>query len=728
MITDPSEPSAAEESANVTEPRPTSDAKAGGRTLARRTAAAEGIAARDTTMMFGRELSWLAFNERVLSLAEDPATPLLERAKFLAIFSSNLDEFFQVRVSALSQQKIAGFRSTTRDGLALDDLVRDIREYVARLMERESGIFRDAVLPELAGAGIRLTDWAELDADDRETIREEFTRRLFPVLTPLAVDPAHPFPYISNLSLNLAVVVREPNTYETRFARVKVPPLLPRFITLPDHQRFVPIEQVIAAHLELLFPGMEIVEQHVFRVTRDADVEPDDEADDLLIAMERVLRRRSKFGIAVRLEIDPTMTPEIRKLLCEELDLDEASDVYEITPLLDLTGLFAIAALPRPELCFPEWIPRAVPEFADDAGPDGIFGILRERDVLVHHPYDSFASSVEAFLEQAARDPDVLAIKQTLYRGAGPQSANVRALIHAAQSGKQVVAMVELKARFDEAANIERARALEQAGVHVVYGVVGLKTHAKIVLVVRQEQERIRRYCHIGTGNYNPKTADLYEDIGIFTSDETIAADVTELFNSITGYSRRPTYRRLIVAPQSTRNAILERIQAQAALGNAGRIILKMNGLVDSVLIEAILDAARAGVDIDLIIRGICCLNPADAGPGARLEVRSILGRFLEHSRIFRFGADPETAEYLIGSADLMPRNLDNRVEAHVPVIAPELRARLDQILDVELSPDTTAWILGGDGIWKQTAVGGQDAQQALIEDAMTREREGDPR
>lgn len=676
---------------------------------------------------FGRELSWLAFNERVLALAEDPTVPLLERAKFLAIFGSNLDEFFQVRLSALVQEKAAGFRTTLRDGTPLGELMRLVRERILELTTRQGAVFRDEIVPALHEAGIHLVDWDELDGDDQRVLRDEFTRRLFPVLTPLAVDPAHPFPYISNLSLSLAVTVRELDATETHFARLKVPPLLPRFVALPDNQRFVPVEQVIAAHLELLFPGMEIVESHVFRVTRDADLEPDDEADDLLIAMERVLRRRSKFGIAVRLEIEPTMSPEILSLLQEELDLDD-DDVYQLPGPLDLTGLFAIAALPRPELCYPEWIPRSVPEFSEEAMHTDIFSVLRDRDILVHHPYDSFASSVEVFLEQAALDPDVLAIKQTLYRGAGVQSANVRALIHAAQAGKQVVALVELKARFDEAANIERARALERAGVHVVYGVVGLKTHAKTILVVRQEHDRIRRYCHVGTGNYNPKTAELYEDLGLFTSDESIAADVTELFNSLTGYSRHPGYRRLLVAPQYVRSSLLERIDQQVALGTEGRIVMKMNGLTDLKTIDALVDAARAGVEIDLLIRGMCCLDPSRAGPGARLRVRSVLGRFLEHSRIYRFGRDPEAREYFMGSADVMPRNLDRRVEALVPITGATLRDRIDEILTIELDDDTTAWELAGDGGWtRRPAVGGVDAQQELIRRALHRERDGDP-
>lgn len=678
------------------------------------------------TAEFGRELSWLAFNERVLELAEDPTVPLLERARFLAIFSSNLDEFFQVRLSALLQEQAAGFRTTLRDGTPLEDLLVLVRERILELTTRQSALFHDTLIPALREAGIHLVQWRDLDSEDERALRDEFTKHLFPVLTPLAVDPAHPFPYISNLSLSLAVTVRDPATDEARFARVKVPPLLPRFLALADRRRFVPVEQVIAAHLDVLFPGMEIVEHHVFRVTRDADLEPDDDADDLLLAMERVLRRRSKFGVAVRLEINPTMTPGVRSLLLEELDLDE-DDVYELPGPLDLTGLFTIAALPRPELLYPEWIPRTVPEFAD-AGSRDIFAVLRERDVLVHHPYDSFASSVEAFLQQAARDPDVLAIKQTLYRGAGVQSANVRALIHAAQAGKQVVALVELKARFDEAANIERARELERAGVHVVYGVVGLKTHAKTVLVVRQEAGRIRRYCHIGTGNYNPKTADIYEDLGIFTSNETIGADVTELFNSLTGYSRHPAYRLLLVAPEFVRTALLERIEAQAALGRRGRIIMKMNGLTDSRLIESLLAAARAGVEIDLVVRGMCGLDPALAGTSGRIRVRSVLGRFLEHSRIYRFGRDHDTAETLIGSADGMPRNLDRRVETLVPITAPALRTRVDRILDVMLDPRTRAWELGDGGTWTRRGTSDMvDGQQTLIRDALERERDGEP-
>ena len=670
-----------------------------------------------------RELSWLDFNARVLALAEDAQLPLLERAKFLAIFSQNLDEFFEVRVSGLMEQLDAGLRTTTADGLDLVDQLRTIRRSVAGLVARSAAVFANEVTPALEHEGIHFANWDELSDDDRLQLDELFADSIFPVLTPLAVDPAHPFPYISNLSLNLAVTVRDPSSGDERFARVKVPPLLPRFVALADGVRFVLLEQVIAAKLDHLFPGMEVLAHHPFRVTRDADFELEDEAEDLLEAIESVLRRRSKFGRVVRLEVDTKMTSEVLELLCRELELSD-TDVNVIDGPLDLGGLWSLYALDRPELKDELWVPQTpVVLQGTDPAPD-FFRLLRTTDVLVHHPYDSFSTSVEQFVEQAAADPHVLAIKQTIYRTAGAESALVGSLIKAAEQGKQVVALVELKARFDERANIARARVLEEAGVHVVYGLVGLKTHAKVLLVVRQEPDGIRRYCHVGTGNYNPKTAHLYEDLGLLSADPELGADLTDLFNHLTGYSHQGTYRKLLVAPSHLRRALADRIEHQAELGTDGRITMKMNSLVDPALIDALYDASQRGTRIDLIVRGICCLRPQVTGLSENIRVRSILGRFLEHSRVYSFGADPETAEYLIGSADLMPRNLDHRVEALVPVTDPRLRARLTEMLDLDLADDTLAWELTADGTWhKLPTTTGVSTHRVLQELAVGRAR-----
>jgi polyphosphate kinase len=668
-----------------------------------------------------RELSWLEFNARVLALAEDPQLPLLERVKFLAIFSQNLDEFFEVRVAGLMEQLAAGLRATTPDGFDLVGQLRAIRTRVDQLVARAAAVFGAEITPALETAGIRFVDWDELSDADRVHLDELFAERIFPVLTPLAVDPAHPFPYISNLSLNLAVTVRDPSTGEERFARVKVPPLLPRFVELPNDDRFVLLEQVIAARLDALFPGMEVLAHHPFRVTRDADFELEDEAEDLLEAIESELRRRSKFGRVVRLEVDTKMTGEVLELLCRELELSD-SDVNVIDGPLDLGGLWSIYGLERAGLKDEAWVPQtpAILQGLDPV-PD-FFRLLKTTDVLVHHPYDSFATSVEQFVEQAASDPHVLAIKQTIYRTAGPESAIVQSLVKAAQGGKQVVALVELKARFDEQANIARARVLEEAGVHVVYGLVGLKTHAKVLLVVRQEADGIRRYCHVGTGNYNPKTAHLYEDLGLLSADPELGADLTDLFNHLTGYSHQGNYRKLLVAPSHLRHELVERIERQAELGPAGLITLKMNSLVDPALIDTLYDASQRGVQIDLVVRGICCLRPQVPGLSDTIRVRSIVGRFLEHSRLYRFGADPEAAEYLIGSADLMPRNLDHRVEALVPVATPRLRARLAQMLELDLADDTLAWELASDGTWyKVPTTRGVSTHRALQELALAR-------
>jgi polyphosphate kinase len=668
-----------------------------------------------------RELSWLDFNARVLALAEDTRQPLLERAKFLAIFSQNLDEFFEVRVSGLVEQVDAGLRTSSTGDIDLVDQIRAVRARACELQVRAAEVFRDDVVPALVRSGIRFVQFADLSDEDREHVDQLFLDRIFPVLTPLAVDPAHPFPYISNLSLNLAVRVHDPSSGDERFARVKVPPVLPRFFGLPDGARFMLLEDMIAGKLELLFPGMEITAHHPFRVTRDTDFELEDEAADLLEAMESVLRRRSKFGRAVRLEVDANITGDVLELLCRELEVAE-QEVTVLDGPLDLGGLWSLYSVERPELKDEPWVPQTpVVLSGTDPTPD-FFRLLRNSDLLVQHPYDSFATSVEQFVEQAASDPDVLAIKQTIYRTATDDSSLVGSLIKAAEAGKQVVALVELKARFDEQANIERARALEEAGVHVVYGLVGLKTHSKVLLVVRQEPDGIRRYCHVGTGNYNPKTAGLYEDLGLLTADPEIGADLTDLFNHLTGYSHQGTYRKLLVAPTHLRRGLAELIEREAEKGAEGRITLKMNSLVDRALIDALYDASQQGVQIDLIVRGICCLRPGVRGLSENIRVRSLIGRFLEHSRIYRFGADPETADYLIGSADIMPRNLDHRVEAILPVTDPRLKARLAQVLDINLADDSLAWDLIGDGTWhKVPTVLGRNTHRALQELALAR-------
>ena len=666
-----------------------------------------------------RELSQLDFDERVLVMAEDSSLPLLERIRFLAILGENVDQFFQVRVAGLKEQLHARLPQTSPDGMTTAEQLRAIHQRSASLLERSTRLFVCDLAPALEEQGISITTMANLDDADRQFLRAEFEARIFPVLTPLAVDPAHPFPYISNLSLNLAVMVRDPVRHDIRFARVKVPPLLPRFIALPDGKRFIPLEQVIALYLDELFPGMEIVSQHPFRITRDADLDVvDEEAADLLAAIQNELRRRQRGAEVVRLEVDAEMSEEVLDLLVRELEL-EVTDVYRVDGLLDLSSLWAIYALDRPDLKDEPWKPVTQPRLQ----PDGtnIFKALRDGDILVHHPYDSFVSSAEAFIDQAAQDPDVLAIKQTLYRTSGPVSPIVHALIRAAESGKQVVALVELKARGDEQANIAWAQALEQVGVHVVYGVVGLKTHAKVALVVRREADGIRRYVHIGTGNYNPKTAQIYEDVGLLSADPDLGSDVAELFNFLTGYSRQRRFGRLLVAPVGLRSNIIRLIRREASRQGGGRIILKVNSLVDPEIVDALYEASAAGTEIDLIVRGLCSLRPGVPGLSERIRVRSLVGRFLEHSRIFRFGPD-DAVEYYLGSSDLMPRNLDRRVEAMVPVLDPVLRGRLSQILDVELEDDALAWSLQPDGSWvKEPTVNGIDAQQVFQQLAQER-------
>jgi len=673
-----------------------------------------------------RELSWLDFEERVLASACDANVPVLERAKFCAIFSQALDEFFQVRMAGLMDQVAAGILTPTPDGRTPAQQVLEIGDRARELTYRLEKVFVEGVAVALADVGIVFSSWEELDEDDRKYLVEMFESRIFPVLTPLAVDPGHPFPYISNLSLNLAVIVRDPVTGERRFARVKVPQVLPRFVVMPDGERFVPLEQVIAAHLDQLFPGMVIEEQFAFRVTRNADLTlEEEEADDLLAAVEIELRRR-RFGRAVRLEIDTATSDEIRSLLLRELDINDDA-VYDYVGPLDLGGLWALLALDRPDIKDESWVPVTQTQLqpADGERVD-LFAAIAEGDVLVHHPYDSFSSSVEEFIRQAASDPHVLTIKLTLYRTSG-DSPIIKSLIKAAERGKQVAALVEVKARFDEANNIEWARTLEEAGVHVTYGLVGLKTHTKTALVVRDEGEGIRRYCHIGTGNYNNKTAKLYEDLGLLSADDDLGADLTQLFNFLTGYGRNVRYRRLLVAPHSLRHRIHALIAGEmAAPAGTGRIVMKMNSLVDAAIIDQLYEASQAGVEIDLIVRGICCLRPGVRDLSDRIRVRSIVGRYLEHSRIYSFangGGNGEPVVY-IGSADLMPRNLDRRVEALAPIMSPSLQQRLQEVLDVSLADDTLAWELGPDGHWSHVERGGTvEVHRRLQELALERGR-----
>ena len=647
-----------------------------------------------------RELSALDFNERVLALAEEVDAPLLERVKYAAILASNLDEFYQVRVATLRRQQLAAPGLLSIDGLDPGAQLERVAERTSVLAVRHAKLFTRDLKPRLARAGIRVQRWKQVGDAAKTTLTAHFVERVFPVLTPLAVDPGHPFPYISNLSLNLAVWLRDPSDRRSKFARVKVPPLLQRFLPTDDASTFVPLEDVIAANLELLFPGMEILAHYPFRVTRATDLEFDDDAaDDMLRAMEAELRKR-RFSPAVRLEVDRRMPAHLVDLLTRELQLPE-QHVHQLGGPLGLADLWAFVRLDRPELKYPPFQPAPPHDIVrDQDGDPDIFATLDRRDILVHHPYDSFAGTVQAFVEQAAADPNVLAIKHTLYRTSG-ESPIVDALIAAAADGKQVVVLIEIKARFDEQANITWARRLEQAGCHVVYGLIGLKTHCKLALVVRNEPDGIRRYVHVGTGNYHPTTARLYEDVGLLTADPALAADVSHLFNLLTGYSRRTAYESMLVAPLDLRQRMLELIAGQAELAAAGkpaRIVMKLNSLVDEVIIDALYEASRAGVPIDLIVRGICGLRPGVGGLSERIRVRSILGRFLEHSRIYRFG-DADDDEIWIGSADMMHRNLDRRVEVLVRVGDPSHRARLRAILELALA-DGTAWELGPDGAW----------------------------
>jgi polyphosphate kinase len=668
-----------------------------------------------------REESWLRFNERVLELAEDESIPLLERVRFLAIFATNLDEFFMVRVAGLLRRMVAGF-PVEGAGVRLPRQVLDnTLELAGELTVRHARAFTERLNPELTEHGIELLRWKELSGEERDTLGDLFKQRIYPVLTPLVVDPAHPFPFISGLSLNLAVMIADPKTDATVFARVKVPPLLPRFLAVSQN-RYVPIEDVIAAHLTDLFGGVEIIEQHVFRVTRIRDLEVDEDiTENLLQAMERELVRR-RFEPAVRLEVEDTMSADVLDRLVTELGIDKRA-VYQVSGPLDLSGLFAIADLNIGELRYPAFVPsaRAVPEEAS------IFTSIAERDILVQHPYDSFAASVERLIEEAAEDPRVLAIKQTLYRTSG-QSPIVDALIDAAEAGKQVVVVVEIKARFDERANIAWARKLEEAGCHVVYGFVGLKTHCKMALIVREEPDgTLRRYCHLGTGNYHPTTARLYEDFGLLTADPAVGEDVTALFNHLTGYSRTGSYRRLLVAPESLRTGIVTRIDRQAERQRAGRpaaIMFKTNALVDEVVIDALYRASQAGVRIDLWVRGICALRPGIAGLSDHIRVRSVLGRFLEHSRVYAFGPDDdEDAQIWIGSADIMHRNLDRRVELLVQVTDTGHQRRLRRVLHLGLDDRTSSWWLDGSGHWVRHSRDEEGNPLRDVQETLVRER-----
>ena len=640
-----------------------------------------------------RELSWLEFSRRLLDLADDDRTPLLEQITFLVIFAEGLDEFFQVRVAGLEDQVAAGMRTRSPDGMSPGEQLEAITARAGGLVDEAGRIF-GRLLAALADAGVVLTDWHTLDQADQEYLADHYERTILPILTPLAVTHGHPFPYISNLSLNLVVRVRNPRTGEVRMARVKVPPLLPRFVPLPDGHRYVPVEQVIAAHLESIFPAMAILEHHVFRVTRNADLSVDeDEAGDLLAAVELELHRR-RFGQAVRLEASSAIPADLLEMLVAEVDVPE-ENVYLTDVVLDLAGLRSLLALAPASLALPATTPVPSARFAGGAD---LFAVLDHEDVLVHHPYESFTASVEAFVVRAAVDPDVLAIKQTLYR-TGEDSPIVAALIRASQAGKQVTAVVELQARFDEQANIAWARALEEAGVQVDYGLVTLKTHAKITLVVRRSGDHITRYCHIGSGNYNSVTARTYEDLGLFTSDPAVGADLGELFNLLTGSGDPPSFRRLVVSPVSTRSYLMEAIGAEERAGSGGRIVLKTNGLTDPPVIDALYRASQAGVSIDLIVRGRCCLRPGVPGLSDGIRVRSIVGRHLEHSRIFRFGGvGGRPLRVAIGSPDLMERNLDRRIEVIVPVDNPGLQERLVGILDGALADEANSWAVQPDG------------------------------
>ena len=654
--------------------------------------------------LIDRELSWLAFNERVLELAEDATNPLLERCRYLAIFSSNLDDFFMIRVASVKRKLGSGVTKKNTAGFTPHELMAEISKKTQELIARQTKCFQTDILPKLAQNGIEITDWDSLTNDEKDYINKIFTNRIFPVLTPLAVDPSHPFPYISGLSLNLAVLVKQPETNEELFARVKVPASLPRFIETAEFAstRFIPLEKVIIANLHQLFPGMEIEDYYTFRITRNADLElEEDESDNLLESMEQELLRR-KFGPPVRLEVASDIGTELLNRLKVELSIRE-EDISRYKEPLDLTGLNRIADLDRPELKFVPFRNQVAREFreVDPDSNEEFFAAIRRNEILLHHPYDSFNSSVVRFLEAAATDPNVLAIKQTLYRTSG-DSPIVNALIEAAEAGKQVLAVIEIRARFDEQANVRWARKLEDVGVHVVYGLVGFKTHAKLSLVVREEGNTVRRYSHVGTGNYNPKTARMYEDLGILSADDQLGEDLNKLFNQLSGFAPQYSYNRLLVAPRTIRSGLLERINREIKNKEAGKhafIRLKLNSLLDEEFVEALYRASIAGVEIDLVIRGICSLMPGIPGISENIRVRSVLGRFLEHSRIFHFANGGEDEIY-IGSADLMERNLNRRVESLVQITKPEHKKDLIKVFDLYVSSTTSGWHLLPSGNW----------------------------
>ncbi|MDA0299909.1 MAG: polyphosphate kinase 1 [Actinobacteria bacterium] len=676
----------------------------------------------EESRFLNRELSWLDFNERVMDLALDQAVPLLERVRFAAIASANLDEFFQVRVAALRDQIAAGVDETTPDGRTAVQQVEAIGERVSAFVHTQETLVREVLLPELTANGISILQWKELDQPTRDRMTEFYESRVHPVLTPLVVDPGHPFPYISNLALSVAATVADPATGERRFVRLKIPNVFPRLIAIGDG-RFITSEELIAAHLHRLFLGMVVEDWATFRVTRKADLAlEEDEADDLLQAVEVELRRR-RFNRPVRLEVHRSVSEEILRLLVRELEIDPRNVTTHAT-FLDLTCLSQLTDLDRPDLKFRPWVPVTAGRInAAEEAERSLFDVVDDRALLLHHPYESFASSVEAFIAQAADDPSVQTIKMTLYR-AGGDSPILRSLIRAAERGVQVAVLIEIKARFDEENNVVWARRLERAGVHVAYGMVGLKTHSKVVLVVRDDGERLRRYCHIGTGNYNSNTARVYEDIGYITSDDAIGDDVVQLFNHLTGFSRNNDYTTLLVAPEGLRPQLIDLIEREIECGAEGAITLKCNSLADPVMIDALYRAGQAGVKIDLIVRGISCIRPGLAGLSENIKARSILGRYLEHSRIYRFehGGDDGGPLYLIGSADLMPRNLERRVEVLVPIQHPKHREWLDQVIAFDLSDEIMHWKQESDGTW-QRAGGAGDAQYDLYQWASDRQR-----
>ncbi|HET8600625.1 MAG TPA: RNA degradosome polyphosphate kinase [Segeticoccus sp.] len=689
-----------------------------------------------------REISWLQFNERVLQLAMDDTVPLLERARYLSIFASNLDEFFMVRVAGLKRRIATGLAVRSASGLEPREVLEEISRGAHELADLHARVFHGQVRPALDREGIAIVRWEDLGDAEQEALHAMFREQVYPVLTPLAVDPAHPFPYISGLSLNLAVLLVHPKTGGEHFARVKVPPLLPRFVRVAPSavaedsrevryaERFVPLEDVIAAHLDQLFPGMEVREHYTFRVTRNEDLEvEEDDVENLLVALEKELPRR-RFGPPVRLEVADDIDAHVLDLLVRELRVS-GEEVYRIPTPLDLRGLELLAELERSDLHFPPFVPTTHPDLSpvERAAPSDVLDAVRHKDVLLHHPYDSFSTSVQAFLEQSAADPSVLAIKMTLYRTSG-DSPIVDALIDAAEAGKQVLAVVEIKARFDEVANISWARKLEQAGVHVVYGMVGLKTHAKLCLVVRQEAEGLRRYCHVGTGNYNPKTARLYEDLGLLTCDDQVGEDLTRLFNQLSGVAPRTKFKRLLVAPRSVRSGLVEQIDAEAERARSdgsGLVRFKVNSIVDEQVIDALYRAAQAGAQVDIWVRGICALRPGVPGLSERVRVHSVLGRFLEHSRVFYFGGGGQPVVYL-GSADMMHRNLDRRVETLVSIEDPTHVAALGDLLDAGMSDRISRWELDAQGRWTREHVDSkgrplQDLQVSLIERYAKRRR-----